>query len=116
MTVAFTDPVHSEWTLLRKVEEGNYQSPYGSEGTSTAWALFTCRNPQNKDDEAVIRIHMQVPISGTEFESSEKRALQAKKNLDSIAEGEFGALTRLASIGSKICTYHSWKETGDTAR
>ena len=56
MTVAFTDPGHSEWTLLRKVEEGNYQSPYGSEGTSTAWALFTCRNPQNKDDEAVIRI------------------------------------------------------------
>jgi hypothetical protein len=44
--------------------------------------------------------------------SSEKRALQAKKNLDSIAEGELGALTRLASIGYKYAPTILGKKQG----
>jgi hypothetical protein len=101
MTVTFTEPTHSVWTLVTKTEEDNYQSPAGNIGASIAWALFTCHNPHNHDEEALVRIYMQIPNSGTEFELPHQRAQQAKPELDSFAKGELDAITRLTNVGAQ---------------
>jgi len=101
MTITFTEPTHSVWTLVTKTEEDNSQSPAGNIGTSIAWALFTCHNPHNHNEEALVRIYMQIPNSGTEFELPHQRAQQAKPELDSIAEGELDAITRLTNVGAQ---------------
>jgi hypothetical protein len=109
MTITFTEPTYSVWTLVTKIEEDNYQSPAANLGTSMAWALFACRNPHNHGEEALVRIHMQIPNLGTEFD---QRARQAKPELESIAEGELSALTRLTNIGAQHAPIIIGKQQG----
>jgi len=75
MTITFTEPTYSVWTLVTKIEEDNYQSSAANLGTSMAWALFACHNPHNHGEEALVRIHMQIPNLGTEFEPPHRQSL-----------------------------------------
>ena len=99
MNVTFVEPRPSTWTLVRKVNEkynqmGELDLEEFDDPVSDAWAMFTCQNADNPSEEARMRIYMQIPHEGSEFELSEARASQASENVGEYAQSECDALQR----------------------
>ena len=96
-------PEATPWTLLTKIEEDIEQSFEDEEATSFSRALFSCETPSNDSNpprKALMRIWMQIPFEGSEFEPPAIRALQASQELPLDAEDELKSLQRLLAIGS----------------
>jgi len=96
MNISFTQPHPSTWTLVAKVKEKYLQLDESDteafQATSSAWAMFTCRNVDDPDEEVLMRISMQISYLGSEFDLSGERATQASETLGSFAQSEFDAL------------------------
>jgi len=96
-------PEMSPWTLLTKIEEEAVQNFEEEEAMSSSCALFSCETPSNDSNsprKALMRIWMQIPFEGSEFEPPAIRAVQASQELPWDAEAELKALQRLLAIGS----------------
>ncbi|KAF7182458.1 hypothetical protein CNMCM7691_002028 [Aspergillus felis] len=65
------------------------------ETTPSAGATFKCQNLENPAQEALMKIHIQVPYSGTEFRPSSVRGTQASPNIPEGLEEYIEALRRL---------------------
>lgn len=78
--LTFMKPKHTEWTIINKLDHRSFQQDeadlkYGS-FPAFASATFLVRN--NLDEqEAFMRVYLQVPRRGTEFSPPEERAKQA---------------------------------------
>lgn len=82
--IDFELPTRSKWTIVKKISDHLVQLDQrdvdDKVGISRAWALFLCQNDsrmENNDDPAFMRIYMQVPTKGTEYDSREERKKQA---------------------------------------
>jgi hypothetical protein len=96
-------PETSPWKLLTKIEEHVEQNFEEDEAASYSRALFSCETPSNDSNpscKALMRIWMQIPFEGSEFEPPATRAVQASQELPLNAEYELEALQRLLAIGS----------------
>jgi ADP-ribosylglycohydrolase len=107
-------PVPSKWTIISKLSETASQLTArdvndGISGPSYAQALLLCRsaNPggeeeeegeEEQGEEAYMRIYMQIPYQGTEFQPAEDRARQAS----SRTHNELVALQTFTAKGSTI--------------
>ncbi|GFF23971.1 hypothetical protein IFM58399_00488 [Aspergillus lentulus] len=89
----------SSWTLREKLTEHSYRLSKKDadeyEATPSAGATFKCQNLENPAQEALMKIHIQVPYSGTEFRPSSVRGTQASANIPEDLEGYIEALRRL---------------------
>ena len=59
---------------------------------SPGHALFLCQDTGNTNEQALMRIHVQIPYAGSEFELPDKRALQASEEVNWCNESELHAL------------------------
>lgn len=89
----------SSWTLREKLTEHSYRLSKKNadeyETTPSAGATFKCQNLENPAQEALMKIHIQVPYSGTEFRPSSVRGTQASANIPEDLEEYIEALRRL---------------------
>ncbi|GFG12603.1 hypothetical protein IFM5058_06028 [Aspergillus udagawae] len=89
----------SSWTLREKLTEHSYRLSKKDadeyETTPSAGATFKCQNLENPAQEALMKIHIQVPYSGTEFRPSSVRGTQASANIPEDLEEYIEALRRL---------------------
>ncbi|GFF56786.1 hypothetical protein IFM62136_03218 [Aspergillus lentulus] len=89
----------SSWTLREKLTEHSYRLSKKDadeyETTPSAGATFKCRNLENPAQEALMKIHIQVPYSGTAFRPSSVRGTQASANIPEDLEEYIEALRRL---------------------
>ncbi|GIK02221.1 hypothetical protein Aspvir_006270 [Aspergillus viridinutans] len=89
----------SSWTLREKLTEHSYRLSKKDadeyETTPSAGATFKCQNLENPAQEALMKIHIQVPYSGTEFHPSSVRGTQASANIPEDLEEYIKALQRL---------------------
>jgi hypothetical protein len=98
----------TRWKLLTKIEEEEAEQNFGEEDeeeqyTSFSSALFSCETPANDSNpsrKALMKIWMQIPFKGSEFEPPATRAVQASQELPLDAEYELKALQRLLAIDS----------------
>jgi hypothetical protein len=97
----------TRWKLLTKIEEEveqNFEAVGEEEQyTSFSSALFSCETPSNDSNpsrKALMKIWMQIPFKGSEFEPPATRAVQASQELPLDAEDELKALQRLLAIDS----------------
>jgi hypothetical protein len=79
--ISFDSPTPSKWTVIEKLSEAYDQltekdAKDGFRG-SYSQAKLLCRNVANPAKEAFMRIYMQIPDQGTEFDPPEDRAQQA---------------------------------------
>ncbi|KAL3496186.1 hypothetical protein BJX62DRAFT_232689 [Aspergillus germanicus] len=79
--ITLTNP-NSSWTLEEHNSQRDAESFHGYHKPSGAWASFLCRNTDDTDDVAVVRIIMQIPYAGSEYACYEERARQASEILD----------------------------------
>jgi hypothetical protein len=96
-------PETSPWTLLTRIEEEAVQNFEEDDSTPFSCALFSCETPSNDSNpsrKALMRIWMQIPFEGSEFEPPAIRAVQASQELPWDAKSELRALQRLLAIGS----------------
>lgn len=86
----FQSPKSSTWTIRDKISQHNWQSeePQPGEklrrgepgfGQSSAEATFHVQR-ESDGEIAFMRVHIQVPHLGTEYEDAEYRRLQARKS------------------------------------
>ncbi|KAF4154854.1 hypothetical protein CNMCM8927_008969 [Aspergillus lentulus] len=89
----------SSWTIREKLTEHSYRLSKKDadeyETTPSAGATFKCQNLENPVQEALMKIHIQVPYSGTEFRPSSVRGTQASANIPEDLEEYIEALRRL---------------------
>ncbi|KAN0074123.1 hypothetical protein V8E54_008060 [Elaphomyces granulatus] len=97
----------TRWKLLTKIEEEveqNFEEEDKEEQyTSFSSALFSCETPANDSNtsrKALMKIWMQIPFKGSEFEPPATKAVQASQELPLDAEYELKALQRLLAIDS----------------
>ncbi|KAJ9193123.1 hypothetical protein DTO021D3_3847 [Paecilomyces variotii] len=58
---------------------------------SQAWAIYVCENLNDPTDQAIMKIYMQIPYAGSEFDPPQLRASQALE-LQGFARSEYNAL------------------------
>lgn len=97
----FVKPKHTEWTIIKALDQRSFQQDkadltYGSFPSFTS-ATFFVRNNLH-DQEAFMRVYLQVPSKGTEFSSPEERAKQA----DPGYHGEFEAIKAFHEKASTV--------------
>jgi hypothetical protein len=89
----------SSWALREKLTEHSCRLSKKDadeyETTPSAGATFKCQNLENPAQEALMKIHIQVPYSGTEFRPSSVRGTQASANIPEDLEEYIEALRRL---------------------
>jgi hypothetical protein len=99
MNIHFDEPRPSTWTLTEKIKERYSQLDESDskafESTSYAWALYACQNVDNLSEEALVKIYMQIPYMGSEFDLPEERATQASDVLIESSQSEYEALQHL---------------------
>ncbi|CAI7653643.1 unnamed protein product [Penicillium glandicola] len=101
----FQTPVSSSWTIREKISQRNNQheecGPEEPEfGPSAAQATFDVQRDSNGQN-AYMRIYVQVPHIGTEFESYEYRARQAAQTPHSEFFHDHHATMTPALLGIK---------------
>ena len=105
INVHFAEPHPSTWTLTQKIKERYSQlDEIGTKylkSTSFAWAIFVCQNVDNPGEEALMKIHMQIPYEGSEFDLPQERATQASEFPRKPSQLEYTALKFLTE---KRCT------------
>ncbi|PLB46526.1 hypothetical protein P170DRAFT_427840 [Aspergillus steynii IBT 23096] len=99
LRISFGDP-QSHWTLTEKLGERHsqlipedvieYPSLRGA-----AYGTFLAKSAENVNQEAVIRIIMQIPHAGAEIASSAERARYAVQTIPKRAQDMVDALTLL---------------------
>ncbi|KAJ9314530.1 hypothetical protein DTO271D3_5268 [Paecilomyces variotii] len=98
--VKFTGANPSTWTLVEKMSERDDQDDedqYQEDpAPSSAWALFQCRENNHSNNTAIMKIYMQIPYAGSEFELPTVRRRQAD-GFDRFAHNEFRSLKTLTS-------------------
>ncbi|RDW63190.1 uncharacterized protein DSM5745_10301 [Aspergillus mulundensis] len=71
----------STWTLEKKLSEKNDQVPaddyHDHPKAGAAYAGFICRNVENPEDVAFVRVFAQIPYGGSEYAIHAERARQA---------------------------------------
>jgi len=101
MSITFDRPGSTTWTLVRKLKEDYKQlneedyrqlGEGTAEAASFAHALFLCQDTGNTNEQALMRIHVQIPYAGSEFELPDQRALQASEEVNWFNESELHAL------------------------
>jgi hypothetical protein len=78
----------TRWKLLTKIEEEEAEQNFEEEDkekqyTSFSSALFSCETPANDSNpsrKALMKIWMQIPFKGSEFETPAIRAVQASQD------------------------------------
>ncbi|KKA24170.1 Uncharacterized protein T310_1822 [Rasamsonia emersonii CBS 393.64] len=91
----------SSWILEEKLLERNVQDNEASyrihQAASAAWAIYVCKNVDNPAQEAIMKIYMQIPYAGSEFDPPEHRQSQATAtgHLTGFAASELSALKLL---------------------
>lgn len=108
--ISFEQPVRSQWTIVAKASEKISQVTQADTqdglGPSYAAARFLCRSQDNQ--QAFMRIYMQIPYQGTEFASHQVRAQQATR----YSHEELAALQTFTKNTSKITpSLLAYKET-----
>ncbi|KAL1965476.1 hypothetical protein VTN77DRAFT_5732 [Rasamsonia byssochlamydoides] len=88
------------WKLEEKIAENSYQLSASEantfpEGLSEAVATFACCNVHNEVEKAILKIRMQIPNRGTEFDPPRSRAAQAFGEPGTVAQDEYAALEQL---------------------
>lgn len=100
MEISFVEPRPSVWTLDEKIGEDHTQSDereYKATGDpSDAQATFSCQNVDNPGEIALMKICMQIPYLGSEFDLPEVRAAQAA---ECTPHSEYRSLLRLTEKG-----------------
>ena len=99
-------PETSPWKLLTKIEEHVEQNFEDEEATSFSRALFSCETPSNDSNpsrKALMRIWMQIPFEGSEFEPPATRAFAS----ESRASPECGIRAKSSStpLGHWVTSY-----------
>ncbi|OXV08266.1 hypothetical protein Egran_03972 [Elaphomyces granulatus] len=94
MNITFDKPRSATWTLVKKLNEEYRQLADfdNTQATSFAHALFLCRDAANTNEQALMRIHVQIPRAGSEFELPEERARQASEEVNWLNKSELHAL------------------------
>ncbi|PGH13627.1 hypothetical protein AJ80_06259 [Polytolypa hystricis UAMH7299] len=94
----------STWILKEKISE--HADSYGEEESeaveamSEARAVFLCSKCDNKNTEvAVVKVYMQIPWTGTELDTAERRRAQAYPGRSEVAQDEIYALAQLTAAG-----------------
>ncbi|KAH8424393.1 uncharacterized protein LDX57_002144 [Aspergillus melleus] len=98
-TISFKSP-DSRWRLTRKLREKNSQLSHSEARrwpgkASALYGTFLCTNCDDASHEAVMRIVMQIPFAGSEFESVQEKAKQATEALPREARDMLKALELL---------------------
>ncbi|CEO58655.1 hypothetical protein PMG11_03363 [Penicillium brasilianum] len=79
--VTLDQPVPSQWKILQKLSEYDWQLPEADyrrgERLSLAAAKLLCCDVNDSRKLAFMRIYLQVPYSGTEEDDADSRATQA---------------------------------------
>lgn len=108
--MSFDDPSPTTWTIVKKISEHSTQldrtDVENKKGVSYACALFLCHDDLRKEntEEAFMRIYMQVPIKGTEFDSAGDREEQAA----SRTHGELNAFKAFHDEKSTVRTSNDY--------
>ncbi|KAL2216427.1 hypothetical protein M432DRAFT_61931 [Thermoascus aurantiacus ATCC 26904] len=101
--ISFTEPHQSTWRLDEKVREKYVQEDEQAfkkiKYISQAWAVFLCTNVQHPDVKGVMKIHMQIPYNGSEYDPPALRSEQATEKLSGLAWAEREALQLLTKNG-----------------
>ncbi|RFU35299.1 hypothetical protein B7463_g1042, partial [Scytalidium lignicola] len=100
--ISFNLPTPSKWIIERKLSETYHQLDESEvkDGFEPCYsqAKLLCHNVANPTEQAFMRIYMQIPYEGTEFDSAQERAQQAS----SRAHEELNALKSFTDGHSKI--------------
>lgn len=104
--VDFEFPHNSSWTLLDKIKEKDVladKEDFETIGARPcAWAVFFCQDVNNSSGRALMKIYMQVPYTGSEFQRASQRKTQASTIPCERVSNEVSALSRLHEAG---CQY-----------
>ncbi|KAI9038133.1 uncharacterized protein KD926_011267 [Aspergillus affinis] len=103
--ITFDTPAPTTWVLAEKVKEDVNQLTHdgflSGVGASYAIASFNCSNRDNPAQQALMRVYMQIPSKGTEFDSSSHRAEQVSDKLSFRARTEWECLRRLTAANNE---------------
>ena len=104
--IDFEFPHNSSWTLLEKVKEKHIltdKEDFETMGARPyAWALFFCQDINEPSRRALMKVYMQIPYAGSEFQRARQRKTQAATTPCERLRNEFSALSRLHEAG---CQY-----------
>ena len=101
--IDFEFPHNSSWTLLEKVKEKHIladKEEFDTMGARPcAWALFVCQNVNEPSRRALMKVYMQIPYTGSEFQRARQRKTQASATPNERVRNEASALSRLHEAG-----------------
>lgn len=104
--IDFEFPHNSSWTLLEKVKEKYIlidKEDFETMGARPcAWALFFCQDVNEPSRRALMKVYMQIPYTGSEFQRARQRKAQASTTPCERVRNEVSALSRLHEAG---CQY-----------
>lgn len=106
------------WVIDKRLSERSYwmtqQEVTEGLGLPYAAAKFLCHNKDDPSQKAFMRIYLQIPISGTQYRSSEIRRKQAADPQSHVELTSLRALSKLrCDVVPKLLGYREGKQAED---